>query len=102
MDETASKQHEKEWLKPFRYQKGHSGNPDGRPKGSISIKQKVREYLDEHPYAYEEFIKGVITTRKNQLETWKMLEGAPKATAEITADMTINVNVVAYGDNPTV
>jgi len=30
----------------YGFKKGESGNPDGRPKGSLSIKDTMRKYLD--------------------------------------------------------
>lgn len=52
------------------------GNPGGgRPKGSISIKDKVRQHLENHP----EEVEAVVThfVKNNRELMWQMLEGRP-------------------------
>jgi len=68
-DNTVKK--EKYWL----FEKGKSGNPKGRPKGSYSIKDTVRKYLQSHPTDYTEFIHYFI--KENRELVWQMLEGKP-------------------------
>jgi hypothetical protein len=34
-------------IKPYRFQPGHSGNPSGRPKGSISLTARLRKELEK-------------------------------------------------------
>ncbi len=47
-------------IKPYQYKKGQSGNPSGRPKGSVSMKTYVKNKLltmsDEER---EEFLQGI-------------------------------------------
>ncbi len=53
------------------------GNPGGgRPKGSFSIKEKVRQYLEEHPEDMDKFIEHFA--KENRELAWQMLEGRPK------------------------
>lgn len=56
-------------------------NPEGRPKGSISIKDKVRQYLQDHPDEVEEIVRHFVT--KNRELMWQMLEGRPQADLNI-------------------
>jgi hypothetical protein len=69
-DKTVAKQ-----LKPFQFKKGESGNPKGRPKGSVSIKDRVRQYLESNPTDMEEFVAHFV--KKNRELAWQMLEGRP-------------------------
>ena len=47
----------------------------GRPKGSISIKDKVRQYLEDHPEDVEEIVKHFVKSNRELM--WQMLEGRP-------------------------
>lgn len=57
-----------------RLVKGTPPGP-GRPPGSFSIKERVRQYLDDHPESMEEFIKHFVD--ENRGLAWQMLEGRP-------------------------
>lgn len=54
---------------------GETGNPNGRPKGR-SIKDMVREWLDNNPNDMEEFVKHFV--KENRSLAWQMLEGRPQ------------------------
>lgn len=49
-------------------------NREGRPKGK-TIKEMVREWLEEHPDDMEAFVKHFV--KKNKELAWQMLEGRP-------------------------
>jgi hypothetical protein len=66
-------------IKPSRDEKGrllpgNTANPAGRPKG-ISIKDRVRKFLEENPDRMDEFVEYFAT--KNRDLAWQMLEGRP-------------------------
>ena len=63
---------------------GQSGNPSGRPKGSISIKDKIRQYLEDNPDAVDEIVAHFI--KENRELMWQMLEGKPKQELEVDVD----------------
>jgi len=73
-----------EALKPYKYKKGKSGNPSGRPEG-ISLKEyarvKFRHMTDDER---EEFFHGI-----SKIELFKMAEGNPdtKSAVVITDDL---------------
>jgi hypothetical protein len=51
---------ERPWLKRFQFKPGQSGNPGGRPKGSVSIEAELRRRLDNGEEG-EKIVKGLVT-----------------------------------------
>ncbi len=64
--------------RPWLYKKGQSGNPNGRPKGSISmkvwLKNRFNSMTDEER---EEYCVGI-----DKLDLFKMAEGNPDSKTE--------------------
>lgn len=54
---------------------GQSGNPAGRPKGSLSIKDEVRKYLEDNPEYRKEMVRKFVHSKPELV--WQMLEGKP-------------------------
>lgn len=67
-----------------RFKPGQSGNPLGKPPGTLSIKARVRAALEKDPDAMDKFVRHF--THKNRELTWQMLEGKPKQENEVTVD----------------
>lgn len=69
-----------EYLKPYQWKKGQSGNPAGRKPGK-SLKEFARQYLESLSEEDKiEFIKHI------PMDTiWKMAEGNPKQDTDITS-----------------
>ena len=75
------KKHLPKEMEPFLFKKGQSGNPKGRPKG-ISIKDRVRQWLETHPDDMKGFVMHFV--KDNRDLAWQMLEGRPSTALDIT------------------
>lgn len=70
-------------LEKWRFQPGKSGNPGGRPKGSKSLKQFAKEYLES--LSDEEKLEYLAFLDKKTI--WEMSEGKPKQDMDIKGEM---------------
>lgn len=82
-NEDTAQQHKntkaKEWLQPYQFKKGQSGNPSGRKAGK-SLKEYAKEMLaamtEEERQEYLHGIPKEII--------WKLAEGNPESKTDIT------------------
>lgn len=79
--------------RPWLYKKGQSGNPSGRPKGSISMKEYVKNKLATMtPEEREIYLEGV-----DKKVIWEMAEGKARQDTDITSGgEKIQFNIVTY------
>lgn len=69
------KNKEASWLRPWQFKPGQSGNPGGRPKGTVSLKEYAKKYLRELDEEEKlDFMKGL-----SKDIIWKMAEGNPQS-----------------------
>lgn len=80
-NENTAQQHKnsKEWLQPYQFKKGQSGNPSGRKAGK-SLKEYAKEMLasmtdDER----QEYLNGIPKEI-----IWKLAEGNPENKTDVT------------------
>ena len=60
-----SKNTDRPWLKQYQFKPGQSGNPGGRPKGSVSIEAELRRRLADGE-AGEKIVQGLVTQALRQ------------------------------------
>lgn len=84
-------------LKPFAFKPGESGNPSGRPKGSVSITAGIRKALAEIPPGEKrtrlaQVVDILIEKAIKQKDfptlqrMWAYMDGLPKATVAAEFD----------------
>lgn len=54
-----------------------NGNALGRPKGSVSIKDAIRQHLQDNPNEFKELCTYYLRNTKMRELLWKMLDGNP-------------------------
>ena len=86
-EETEDKQLE-ETDKPWLFKKGQSGNPLGRPKGSISPIGAVKKIFEENPAEFAAFLEEYVKNPNNAKHIVEMIDGKPKG------DMGVNIGEV--------
>jgi len=70
--------------KPWLWKPGQSGNPSGRPKGALNLKNKIRKYLEENPGEVDQLVQHFV--KKDPGLMWQMLEGRPKQNVDMDVD----------------
>ncbi len=74
-------------LKPWQFKPGVSGNPGGKPKGTVSLKTYARRMIQEMTDEEKlEFMKGI-----DKKTVWEMSEGKAKQDVEVSGELTSKI-----------
>ena len=88
-----------EHLKPFRWKKGQTGNPEGRPTGSISVVESLKAYLRRHPDELEQIVISLVKEGRlgNMVATKEIIDrvdGRVVETHKITGNLPVILQFV--------
>lgn len=88
MEDTEQQSHNNaEHLRPYQYKKGQSGNPGGRPVGSVSLKTYVKnKILSMTDDEREEFLNGL-----DKKILWEMAEDKAGQGVNIAGEITSKI-----------
>ena len=81
--------------RPWLFKKGQSGNPGGRPKGSVSLKTYAKEMLAK---MNEEERQNYLAGLDKEI-IWKMAEGNPSSDDKL--DTTVKIIIAQEDDSDT-
>ena len=70
--------------KNTQFKSGQSGNPAGKPPGTISIKEEIRKHLLKNPEIIEQLVAYFLVKSPDLM--WQMLEGRPKQNVDLDVD----------------
>ncbi len=84
-----------------RFVKGHKKLGSGKPKGYISIKARITQYLKKNPEKLDELVSYYLNDKKMRELLWKMLDGMPSQQIEHSLDDKVEkINVeITQGKN---
>jgi len=68
-----------------QFKKGESGNPDGRPKGSISVISRIKKEFRENPERFDEFFDRYLKNIQNEKHIVEMIDGKPMQKTDVTS-----------------
>lgn len=82
--QTKGKGRTTEHLKQYQWVKGESGNPDGRPPGSISPTDEIRKMFAKNEVDFHEFLEEYLNDKANRKHVIEMLDGKPAEKVDVT------------------
>jgi hypothetical protein len=63
---------------------GVSGNPAGKPPGTVSIVAKIKAKFRENPQYFDEWVDKLLEDGGNRRAIMEQLDGKPKQAVEVT------------------
>jgi hypothetical protein len=85
--------------KPWLFQPGQSGNPAGRPKGSLSVIGRLKQIYQDNPEKFEAFVLRYAENQENDKHQVEMIDGKPKQALTGDPENPIVVNIIKYQDD---
>ncbi len=85
------------------FKPGVSGNPGGRPVGSVSIVGMIRKKFEEQPEYAEKWVEKLLEDPSNRKAVMEQIDGKPKQSIDhTTAGKAIaGFNFISNGDHNT-
>lgn len=81
---TPNQQESRPHLKKYQWPKGVSGNPAGRPKGSLSPRDRIRNMFEQNPDDFDEFLQTYLNNPMNHKHVVELLDGKPHQSIDHT------------------
>lgn len=91
MDELSAKEQRIERLKPWRFPKGKSGNPKGRPLSPVT---RIKEIWRENPELFDQWVTEYMEDKQNRKHVVEMIEGKPKQNVDSKVEITLPKPIV--------
>ena len=100
---------EKQIDKPWLFKKGQSGNPNGRPTGSVSITAEIKKKLQEIPDGQQKsylellinrILKQAVVDGNEQMikQIWSYIDGPPGSEDNQTPSSGVHINFLNKND----
>lgn len=70
-------------LEPYNWPKGVSGNPKGRPEGTLSAVTRIKQMFTANPDQFDEFLTAYLKDKSNRKHVIEMIDGKPKQSTDI-------------------
>lgn len=61
-----------------KFKPGQSGNPNGRPPGTISIVARIKQKFEQDPVYFEEWLSKLMEDPTNRRAIMEQIDGKPK------------------------
>jgi hypothetical protein len=94
-DKTVPKQ-----LEPYAFKPGESGNPAGRPVGSVSIMGRIKTLFAENPELFAGYIADIVADKNMRKEVLQQIDGKPVQPISGVDGNPIVLQIVKYGEAP--
>lgn len=77
--------------------KGISGNPAGKPPGSISIVSMIKAQFRENPAYFDKWVQDLMSNKMNQKAVMEQIDGKPVQPIAGVDGQPLIINIMKYG-----